>query len=54
VPPSGAEPWISDHPRLLAVLETLDRMVAPPLTMLGDHVLYQFRRTGLPAPQTIE
>ena len=54
VPPSGAEPWISDHPRLLAVLETLDRMVARPLTMLGDHVLYQFRRTGLPAPQTIE
>jgi hypothetical protein len=27
-------------------LETLDRMVARPLTMLGDHVLYQFRRTA--------
>jgi ubiquinone/menaquinone biosynthesis C-methylase UbiE len=45
VPPSAAEPWISDHPRLLAAMERTDRMVSRPLAALGDHVLYQFRRT---------
>lgn len=45
VPPSAAEPWISGHPRLLAALERLDRIVARPLALLGDHVLYHFRRT---------
>ena len=54
VPPSGAEPWISGHPRLLAAMEAVDRVVSRPLAMLGDHVLYQFRRNGAPAPQTIE
>ena len=44
VPPSAAEPWISTHPRLLAALEKFDRVAALPLAMLGDHVLYQFRR----------
>jgi SAM-dependent methyltransferase len=44
VPPSAAEPWISNHPRLLAAMEAFDRALAPPLAMLGDHVLYQFRR----------
>jgi SAM-dependent methyltransferase len=50
VPPSAAEPWISAHPRLLNVLEHLDRFAARPLALLGDHVLYQFTRTGTPAP----
>lgn len=45
VPPSAAEPWISRYPRLLNVLSTLDGLVARPLAMLGDHVLYHFVRT---------
>lgn len=45
VPPSAAEPWISRQPRLLAAMEALDRLLGRPLPMLGDHVLYQFRRT---------
>jgi len=48
VPPSAAEPWISQQPRLLAVMETIDRALARPLAMLGDHLLYQFRRTATP------
>jgi SAM-dependent methyltransferase len=46
VPPSAAEPWISRQPRLLAAMERLDRVLAHPLAVLGDHVLYQFRRTA--------
>ncbi|MFL6307788.1 MAG: class I SAM-dependent methyltransferase [Candidatus Sulfotelmatobacter sp.] len=46
VPPSAAEPWISRQPRLLAAMEALDRVLARPLAMLGDHVIYQFRRTN--------
>ena len=45
VPPSAAEPWISHQPRLLGGMETLDRVLSRPLAFLGDHVLYQFRRT---------
>ena len=45
VPPSAAEPWISRHRRLLAVLGRLDGMVKGPLAPLGDHVLYCFERT---------
>lgn len=52
VPPSAAEPWISNHPRLLAAMENLDRFLSRPLAALGDHVLYQFRRTA--APSTME
>lgn len=52
VPPSAAEPWISSHPRLLTAMETLDRVLARPFAVLGDHVLYQFRRTRVPS--TIE
>ena len=53
VPPSAAEPWITQHPRLLAAMETLDRLLSRPLAALGDHVLYQFRRTAWPvAPST--
>ena len=46
VPPSAAEPWISEQPRLLAAMEAVDRVLARPLAILGDHVLYQFRRTS--------
>ena len=48
VPPSAAEPWISRHPRLLSVLEALDRPSAVPLALLGDHVLYHLVRTETP------
>jgi hypothetical protein len=44
VPPSAAEPWISRHPRLLRLLEALDRRASGPLALLGDHVLYRFIR----------
>jgi len=50
VPPSAAEPWISGHPRLLAGLEALDRVVSRPLAGLGDHVLYRFVRTEEASP----
>lgn len=46
VPPSAAEPWISRYPRLLSGMEALDRMLTRSLAVFGDHVLYQFRRTG--------
>jgi SAM-dependent methyltransferase len=45
VPPSAAEPWISAHPRLLALMEATDRAVSSPMAIFGDHILYQFRRT---------
>jgi SAM-dependent methyltransferase len=45
VPPSAAEPWISGQPHLLAAMEMFDRAFARPLAILGDHVLYEFRRT---------
>jgi SAM-dependent methyltransferase len=51
VPPSAAEPWISAHPRLLGVLEALDRAAKRPLALLGDHVLYHFERTDTAAPE---
>jgi SAM-dependent methyltransferase len=44
VPPSAAEPWISRHPRLLAMLERLDHVLAGPLAGLSDHILYHFER----------
>ncbi len=46
VPPSSAEPWISNYPRLLSAMEAADRVLSRPLAALGDHVLYQFRRTN--------
>ena len=45
VPPSAAEPWISQQPRLLHAMEVTDRVLSRPLAILADHVLYQFRRT---------
>jgi len=50
VPPSAAEPWISCHPRLLALLERMDRIAARSFAMFGDHILYQFERTAVAAP----
>lgn len=52
VPPSAAEPWISGHPRLLRVMEALDRVSARPLALLGDHLLFHFRRTDAPPPES--
>lgn len=46
VPPSAAEPWISNHPTFLSLLEAMDRKIAERLAHFGDHVLYQFRRTN--------
>ena len=46
VPPSAAEPWITRHLRLLAMMEMIDRLLSRPMAVLGDHVLYQFRRTS--------
>ena len=45
VPPSAAEPWISNHPKLLNVLGMLDRLFARKLALFGDHILYRFVRT---------
>jgi SAM-dependent methyltransferase len=50
VPPSAAEPWISQHPRLLSILEALDDFAARPFAICGDHILYHFERTRAPAP----
>ena len=51
VPPSAAEPWISRHPRVLASLEEIDRLVARPCAALGDHVLYELRRSEVPVAE---
>jgi SAM-dependent methyltransferase len=50
VPPSAAEPWISNHPRLLGFMEAIDRVVSRPMATFGDHVLYQFRRNAVVSP----
>lgn len=46
VPPSAAEPWISSHPRLLRLMETVDQTVSRTMAVFGDHILYQFRRSA--------
>jgi ubiquinone/menaquinone biosynthesis C-methylase UbiE len=51
VPPSAAEPWISSQPRLLGALERLDAVFAPSLAALGDHVLYELKRTDVASPE---
>ena len=51
VPPSAAEPWISEHPALVRALETMDRVASHALPTLGDHVLYWFERTAVDAPR---
>jgi len=50
VPPSAAEPWISGRPRLLRVLEQLDRAAERPLAIFGDHVMYELTRTTVVGP----
>jgi SAM-dependent methyltransferase len=50
VPPSAAEPWISRHQWLLHAMEAVDKLGSRPLALLGDHVLFQFRRTSAPLP----
>jgi SAM-dependent methyltransferase len=47
VPPSAAEPWITQRPRLLAAMEAFDKYLCRPLAIFGDHVIYQFRRTEM-------
>lgn len=49
VPPSAAEPWISRFPRVVKVLEGIDRLLSRPLALLGDHVLLHFERTTPPS-----
>jgi len=51
VPPSYAEPWIRNRPRLLALMCRLDRAIChlPLLRTLGDHVLLHLVRTPEPA-----
>lgn len=51
VPPSAAEPWISTHPRMLGVMEALDRLASRPLALLGDHVLYELERLPDRSPE---
>ncbi len=46
IPPSAAEPGISRWPKVVALLEWLDRLAERPLALLGDHVLLRFRRAG--------
>jgi SAM-dependent methyltransferase len=50
VPPSGAEPEISAYPRVIEALATLDRLASAPLSFLGDHVAFVFRRTERRGP----
>ncbi len=51
VPPSAAEPMISRFPRLLGVLEGLDRRLAGPLAWLSDHMLLDFERVDMALPK---
>ena len=50
VPPSAAEPWISQFPRVIRAMESADRVLGTPLTAIADHVLLHFERTTRPAP----
>jgi SAM-dependent methyltransferase len=47
VPPSYVEPWARHHKRILAWLESTDRVLStwPVLRVIGDHVLLEFERT---------
>ena len=51
VPPSAAEPMISRFPRVLAVLEGVDRLIAGPLAWLSDHMLLDFERVDAARPE---
>jgi SAM-dependent methyltransferase len=50
VPPSAAEPWASNFPRVVSALGSVDRVLSAPLALLGDHVLIHLERTDIPAP----
>jgi SAM-dependent methyltransferase len=50
VPPSAAEPTISRYPRLVRILEALDRVATAPLALGADHVLLDFERTSVSSP----
>jgi SAM-dependent methyltransferase len=49
VPPSYVEPSIRNHPKLLSMLRTIDRLISkrPVFRVLGDHVLLHFERVQL-------
>ena len=49
VPPSAAEPWISSHPAVLRTLQNFDCRAQRRLALLGDHILYLFRRNRVPS-----
>jgi SAM-dependent methyltransferase len=51
VPPSAAEPMISRFPRLLALLEGVDRLIAGPLAWMSDHMLLDFERVDAARPE---
>jgi ubiquinone/menaquinone biosynthesis C-methylase UbiE len=46
VPPSYVETWIRNHPKLLSLLRTIDRVLftIPGFRVLGDHMLLRFER----------
>ncbi len=47
VPPSFLEPWAVRHPRILAALERVDRVLRPisPLASIADHALVHLERS---------
>jgi ubiquinone/menaquinone biosynthesis C-methylase UbiE len=49
VPPSYVEGWIRNHPKLLRMLRTIDKIISsyPGFRVLGDHVLLHFERVQI-------
>jgi len=48
VPPTYVETWAARHPRILALLDGIERPLAalPPLAALADHFVLEMRRKG--------
>jgi SAM-dependent methyltransferase len=46
VPPSYVEPWIRKYPKLLNIMQTIDKVLSgvPGIRVLGDHMLIRFER----------
>ena len=46
VPPSYLEPWARKHPRLIAILARIDRVLSnlPLVRVVGDHMLLHFEK----------
>ena len=46
VPPSYVEPWIRKYPKLLKIMQTIDKALSdsPGIRVLGDHMLIRFER----------